>query len=185
MEQSFIIEGVETSEFTPTDAYIARCVSAEAVSNWLKRNRYRKPIYLVTGIKMTRGSTKAYFRQGSFRGVDVGSGADANVLSGGIVPVGAGAEVSRRYLNEEGFSWEGDSDFVLGYEVRRVTVKKDDTFDHDKHINGAVLGTEGEDESPPMRIVSTEAYDFVSEDDNLEMKEYMEDGIPVLFASPK
>lgn len=50
-------DGVETESFYPNSKYISDCLKLSDVEDYLKGSRYKKPVYLVTGIKVGQGIT--------------------------------------------------------------------------------------------------------------------------------
>jgi hypothetical protein len=66
---------------------------------------------------------------------------DGTAWSGGAVPIGGGPEVSATVSRMRGTAWEGSSDFVLAYRVRRVKVGKKGVVRKDEdYTTGAMLG---------------------------------------------
>jgi hypothetical protein len=49
------LDAVETEHFNPTPEYISDCLKLPGVEEYLKASRYRKPVYLITGVKVGKG----------------------------------------------------------------------------------------------------------------------------------
>ncbi|KAJ5765677.1 hypothetical protein N7520_005236 [Penicillium odoratum] len=120
------------------------------VQRWLERSRYRKPLYVITGLKTVTGA-KTGAKTGATNRIRGGSGnlavqVDGTVWSGGAVPIGGEPEAEVSITNKAGQKWEGSGDFVLAFRVRRVKVSrktKELTQDED-YMHGAMLGDEVE-----------------------------------------
>ncbi|KAJ2987377.1 hypothetical protein NUW58_g4378 [Xylaria curta] len=117
----FIFEALETTQFCPDDSYLQACVAAEPVQRYLSKSRYRKPIYIITGLKTVSGAKVESLRT---RVVDGGISpeVDATVWSG--VPVGGGIEAGGQVGNRGAVAWEAASDFVFAFRVQKIMVEK-------------------------------------------------------------
>lgn len=49
------LESVETEYFDLTPEYVSDCLKLPHVKEYLKASRYRKPVYLITGVKVGNG----------------------------------------------------------------------------------------------------------------------------------
>lgn len=101
---------------------------------FLERSRYRKPVYVITGLKTVYGaSAKSTESQSQDKKASIA--VDGNVLGGGNVAPGAGAATE----NKKSTTWEGSSDFVFAFRVRKVQVsrKTQGVKDNDDYTKGA------------------------------------------------
>lgn len=184
---------METREFKPTDEYVQRCIDTPAVTRYLNRSRYRKPLFLITGIKVIQGPNKAQILAAASKGLRAGADVDATVLSGGTVALGVGAEVAGHTSVTQGFSWGNSDDFVLGYRVHRVRVHKVKVTKHYEvkstasYTKGAMLGSGGggddddavegdedEDEDTSTLTFAIEPLDLGAEPDGGALREYID-----------
>ncbi|KAJ4327404.1 hypothetical protein N0V84_002175 [Fusarium piperis] len=55
-EEKFAFEALETTQFTPTSSYVQTCVEAKNVRHFLELSKYRKPVYIITGLKVVTGA---------------------------------------------------------------------------------------------------------------------------------
>ncbi|KAI1427236.1 hypothetical protein F5Y12DRAFT_180742 [Xylaria sp. FL1777] len=117
----FIFESLETTQFSPEPGYIHSCVSAEPVRRYLEKSRYRKPVYIITGLKTARGATARSLKARTVDG-DISVGADATSWTG--VPVEGGIEIGSKIGGKEHVSWKGTSDFVFAFRVRKLVVER-------------------------------------------------------------
>ncbi|KAI1112784.1 hypothetical protein F5Y14DRAFT_420032 [Nemania sp. NC0429] len=144
----FTFESLETTQFLPDPEYIQACVSAEPVRRYLEKSRYRKCVYVITGLKIVRGYATGRSSKG--RAVDgtIGAGADASCTG---VPVGGGSNVGVNVGIKEHVSWEGASDFVFAFRVRKVVVERKTgaVSREEEYRKGAVLGHVSEGRNGP------------------------------------
>lgn len=158
-EDVYTFKRVETLYFVPKEEYIQKCIKATSVQNYLEKSRYRKPVYIITGIKTVHGSrAKSLVSRGY--GGKLGVEVDGTIWSGGTVPVGGGPEVAGKTHSKHGTSWEGSDDFVLAFRVRKVRVARE-TGQIEKQVDylkGAMLGDETKkaDDVPSLSILAEE-----------------------------
>jgi len=122
-EKAFKFDRMDTTQFVPAEDYIKRCVDNAAVRRFLETSRYRKPVYIITGIKTVSGAEAATTTSRTVDGV-IGAQVDGTISSGGVVPVGGGPEIRRGHAQKSAVSWEGSTDFVFAFKVSEVTVRK-------------------------------------------------------------
>lgn len=155
---------------------------------FLEKSRYRKPIYIITGLKIVRGA-KAKTLKASYLGGSLAADVDGTVWSGGSMPLSGGAEISGSMSRKQGTSWEDSSDFVLAYRLRQVKVRKAGAIIIDEdYTKGAVLGRlehDVADAGAPELDVLVEEPD-VSPDaaDDFVAEEVLDGEEPVMCAVP-
>lgn len=112
------------------------------MKRFLEKSRYRKPVYIITGLKTVRGAQAKTLSTRS-AGTGFKAEADGLLLSG---PVSVGPTVSGDRMGSQSMAWEGGSDFVFAFRVRKVLVKKKTggVKSDEDYIKGAMLGKEGE-----------------------------------------
>ncbi|KAF7553489.1 hypothetical protein G7Z17_g3625 [Cylindrodendrum hubeiense] len=139
-EETYAFKHVETTQFVPKDDYIQKCIEAPAVRAHLERSRYRKPVYIITGLKTVYGA-KAKSQTSRSHGGNAAISVDGTVWSGGAVPLGFEPGVEGRRETTQGTSWQDSSDFVFAFRVRKVNVsRKTHAVDNsDDYIKGALL----------------------------------------------
>lgn len=182
---------IETTQFSPREDYLQKCVEAGPVRRFLEKSRYRKPIYIVTGIKTVTGAKAKTLKSKSIQG-SLGLDVDGTIWSAGMVPIGGGPGISGTSSRSKATSWEESSDFVLAYKVRKVKVSKVGKVSRDEdYKTGAMLdeygraGTEASVPSPLAIEVSGEDLSVSDEDDTFAVEETAEDGQLVLCAIPQ
>ncbi len=186
-ENIYSFERVETVQFAPNEEYLQKCVEAAPVRRYLEKSRYRKPVYVITGLKTVHGAkakTLVSRRYGGKLGVEV----DGTVWSGGTAPVGGGPEVEGKTGKKHGASWAGSDDFVFAFRVRRVRVgQKTGAVDRQEDYKaGAMLGSDAErnpDLLPSLSILAEEDPDPDAE--GYDKSNLMEGSAVVACAFPK
>ncbi|KAK7932569.1 hypothetical protein PG985_003281 [Apiospora marii] len=140
--ENFAFERLETTQYLPRDEYLRACVEAAPVRRFLGKSRYRKPLYIITGLKTVRGASANTFKSASSGGgleVEV----NGSIWSGGAAPVSGGPGIAGSVSRKEATSWKESSDFVLAYRVRKVTVSKSGPVkSNEDYTKGAMLGNE-------------------------------------------
>jgi len=121
---TYTFDTLETIQFIPKPGYISGCIaSSDAVRRYLEKTRYRKPVYVVTGIKIARGAgAKAKSLRSRALSAETTAEVDALVWAG--VPVAAGPGVAKVDETRQNVAWEGGSDFVFAYRLSKVMVDK-------------------------------------------------------------
>jgi hypothetical protein len=125
------VEQMVTLEFTPSKAYLEQAIQDSGVQIALAR---KKKVYMITGLKLAYGATKALQRMNK-RGIHAQIGIDTSVL-GAPVTVGPKGHVTSAIT--ETLS-SGRSDFVFGFRVRLLANEKGQVATK-KHDRGAKYG---------------------------------------------
>jgi len=138
-KKAFTFERMDTTHFIPTEDYVKRCVENPIVRRFREGSRRPKPIYIITGIKIVHGAQGTTTTSRGVKGV-VGAQVDGTLLSGGIVPVGGGPEISHGRTSKSAISWEGSTDFVFAFKVSEVRVSQAGTVKGEReYTKGALL----------------------------------------------
>ncbi|KAL1860722.1 hypothetical protein Daus18300_009065 [Diaporthe australafricana] len=190
-EKTFAFDKIETTQFSPREDFIRRCVETSAVRRFLEVSRYRRPVFIVTGIKVVRGA-KAKTSKSSSIGGSLGVEVDGTIWSGGMVPVSGGPSISGTISRKQGTSWEESSDFVLAYSVRMVKVSKGGQVSRDKDYKKGAMLDEDVSEAmktaglPPLELdIAAEDMSVSQEGDGFAAEETIEDEQLVVCAIPQ
>lgn len=108
---------------------------------FLQISRYRKPIYIITGLKIVTGA-EVKTQKSSVLGGTLALEVDGTVWSGGTVPISVGPGVEGKLGKETSMKWEGSSDFVFAFRVSKVFVQKKtgQVLNEEEYQKGAMLG---------------------------------------------
>jgi hypothetical protein len=171
----YAFDRLETTQFIPKEAYLQKCIDAEPVRRYLDKSRYRKPVYVITGLKTVTGASAKSLRARVVGG-GLGAAIDGTVLSGGSVPVGGGPQIAWKQDTKGVTSWEGSSDFVFAFRLQKVLVERKTgaVKKGEDYKSGAMLEHEVERiDVPELCIVTKEAPDAEAEG---FLKELLNDG---------
>ncbi|KAI1757958.1 hypothetical protein F4782DRAFT_544358 [Xylaria castorea] len=176
----FTFETLETAQFYPEASYLQGCITAEPVQRYLSKSRYRKPIYIITGLKTVSGAKVESFQTRIVDGV-VSPEIDATAWSG--LPVRGGIEVGGKAGKRGTMTWEAASDFVFAFRVQKITVeKRTGAMRGEDYNKGALLDAAIEEKNEPeLNIVKEEINDQV---EGFSKEELMDDDELVLCAVP-
>lgn len=126
------VKNLETIAFNPTDEYIRQSMDTDGVIIYTDATKYKKPVFLITGMKIARGA--------SFKGKGSTTASGELQLGfhgpGGMGKTGVGAGIEKGKFAEESF--EESSDFILAIRVRKLSFKKADVV-HSEHNHGATM----------------------------------------------
>lgn len=114
---------LETYSFNPAMEFIGECLEYREVKAWTRARR-RKPLYMVTGIKVAQGAQLRMEQRkpNSFNaGAELGSvGIGVDVVAAGV-PISVGPSVSVSKTVISGFeSASYGTDFVFAYKLRKL-----------------------------------------------------------------
>ncbi|KAF4626073.1 hypothetical protein G7Y89_g12088 [Cudoniella acicularis] len=181
----YVFDRVDTTQFIAKEEYLQTCIEATPVRRYLDKSRYRKPLYIITGIKTVTGA-KAKSLKSCGVGANLGIELDGTVWSGGTMSIGGGPTIEGKTENKAGTTWEGSSDFVFAFRVRKVRVeqKTGTVNDDDDYTAGALLGNEVKKKGVPDLSISAEE-DPKAEDEGFEEEELMEGDAVIFCAVPK
>lgn len=112
---------LETQFIEPDAAYARAAVEVPAVKKFLEEHKYTgKSIYMITGVKIARGaSVKKNETQGI--GGELSATFDGTAAAG--IPVQAGPKFSLDRKTEVVETFNGSSDFVFAYSLRKISVR--------------------------------------------------------------
>jgi len=185
--ETFTFTTLTTTQFIPKQSYIQKSIDAsEAIQRYLAASRYRKPLYLITGIKSAYGC-----RANSSKSLSIGGNLsaelDGTIWSGGTVPISGSPGVEGKKEDKQDMKWEESSDFVFAFRVWKVKVEKKSGAASGKDFSeGAMLGSKREKKDPTVsiEIVAVEEAK-AGEVAGLVEQELDEDGKVVVCAVPK
>lgn len=125
---------LETQAFQPDDAYIYQSLQDSNVQDYLEAGWFKKPVYMITGLKIARGVT-AETSQGAEYGIEGKLGVDGTSAG---VPVGAGPNGKWVSKTRETITFTGSSDFVWTYRLIMIRSLKNEGFTEKDYNKGAL-----------------------------------------------
>ncbi|KAM0512691.1 hypothetical protein ACHAPE_008570 [Trichoderma viride] len=162
----FTILGLDVQQFVPTLPYIQACVENDNVRRFLEMSRYRKPVYIITGLKIVFGDeasmTTSHFVQNS-----------PVVQIDSITPQ-VGPIKLNGFNSENGTAaktvteWGSSDSFVFAFRVSKVFVGKatGHVIREEDYRRGAMFGDNAElrkIQGPPLSILKVEHPDAEGE----------------------
>lgn len=138
-EENFTFKRLETVFFIPTLPWLEKCLANPPIQRYLEKCRYRKPVYIITGLKTVTGATVKTNK----RSASVCKAAIEMEIPGsdGILPWATKPEISSKREVKNNMSWEDHSDFIFAYRVSKVWAKKGSILEED-YTKGAMFGRE-------------------------------------------
>ncbi|RYP30526.1 hypothetical protein DL767_006203 [Monosporascus sp. MG133] len=184
-KETFIFKTLETTQFIPTSSYLQTCIEADDVRRFLQISGYRKPVYIITGLKVVTGAEANTLKSRTVGGT-LAVEVDGSVWSGGTVPIGGGPGVEGKVGNKAGTKWDHSSDFVFAFRVSKVFVGKvtGQVVSEEDYRKGAMLGNETEKvKGPELSVLKVEEPD--ADGEGFDAEELMDDEDVVVCAIPR
>ncbi|KAK2778723.1 hypothetical protein CKAH01_11649 [Colletotrichum kahawae] len=174
-----------TTQFNVDPDYIKRCLDEPTVKKWLKESNYRKPIYIITGIKTVKGTRVNSAQNATFDG-ELSAKLDGS--ASGVAPVTIGPSVGHKSDTSYAVAWTREEEFVFAYQVREVRVNKatDIVKSEKAYTKGANLDAlsleEEEEEEEKFELSDGEV---VIEQKGYSAEEFADDTENLTWAIPK
>lgn len=111
-------EKLETRFITPTRTYLELLLQVPAVQEYIKEERFRANIYLVTGIRFAFGVRSGSSSDERKSGVHVSASVDGSITGG--VPARIGPEVTIDKGRKVKMEFGKSDDYVYAYRVKEV-----------------------------------------------------------------
>ncbi|RFU80039.1 hypothetical protein TARUN_2157 [Trichoderma arundinaceum] len=121
-ENNFSFKTVETTQFVPTLSYIQAFVEADDVRRFLQMSRYRKPVYIITGLKVVTGIEANMSSLRTVRSSPAVRIDSTLPHAGPISTHGLGTE--SKAVNKAVTKWASSDNFVFAFRVSKVLVSQ-------------------------------------------------------------
>lgn len=169
--QRWEVKSMVTQSFHPSDMFIEDAVSNKDVMDYIRANRFRQKIYMITGV-MIASSTKSFRSVLGSKGLTIHAGVDLTAWTGVPFSVGPEGKWQRKEVVEE--TSQQEEEFVFAYRVREIRVqRKGGVKAHRPYVDGALFNTDKKrktGEEDDVEVVGLGA-DASGEDIGLETKE--------------
>lgn len=139
--QTYSAKTMKWIEFRPSLQYIRAAVTDEEIDEFIRSNKFREKIFMVTGVMVASGAS-GVINSMRERGVYAHVGVDGTILSSGMAPIAAGPEGSFNWGKEKQSSFEDADDFVFAFRLRQVKVRKSGEISHKPRTDGALFSKE-------------------------------------------
>ena len=127
---------LDTDIIDPTKEYVVQNVTRSSVADFIVESNYKKPVYLITGVKTARGADAAFGRSRK-TGANAQFGVDGTSAG---APATAGPKISFHTSDSEKTSFGGSADFVFAYRLREIFYEKGQVK-HQEYNRGALYDT--------------------------------------------
>jgi hypothetical protein len=182
LAETFSFDTIETSQFSPTTPYLQGCLEAEGVRRFLQIARYRKPVYVITGVKVVTGAKAESLKSHSV-GANLEVELDGTVWSG--VPVSGGPGLEGKAGSKASTKWSATDDFVFAFRVTKVVAGKlpGQVLKEEEYRKGAMLESKQESiEAPKVSVLEYLDLDATSE--GFDTEDLLEDEHKVVVVTP-
>ena len=164
---------LEISWFNPQKPYINQSIQHSGVQSYLESNKFREPVYMITGVMVLRGAA-ALNKNIKERGFHTQVGVDLSALS---VPVSVGPKLGVSGGTQNEVASSEISDFVLAFRLTRIKVKRDGRVESDRYTKGASYSLDSEVGDtvivPEIATIEVEEDDMTAEALNLNVEAEM------------
>ncbi|KAL7928238.1 hypothetical protein V8C35DRAFT_318661 [Trichoderma chlorosporum] len=185
-ENKCSFETVETTHFVPTSSYIQNCVENDDVRRFLQISRYRKPVFVITGLKIVTGMEANMFTANTVRSSPT---IQINSTLPHVGPVTLGSSGTESNISTKHVTtWKNGDDFVFAFRVSKVFVGKaaGQVVSEEDYRRGAMLSSDEEAQKvtgPQLSILSIEYPD--AEGEGFDAEELTEGEDVVICAIPR
>ncbi|KAI0140284.1 hypothetical protein BJ166DRAFT_542639 [Pestalotiopsis sp. NC0098] len=140
---------LETSYILPDEVYLAQAVEDAGVQAYLQVHHWRKPVYMITGIKIAKGASVSTESR-SAKSIEGEVKVDATTVGANVE---AGPEAKWDSEKKRGISYGGSSDYIFAYQLTRMMPKQKGTrFKNHKFVTGALYGKDEETQSAEPKL---------------------------------
>ncbi|KAH6953872.1 hypothetical protein BKA56DRAFT_708078 [Ilyonectria sp. MPI-CAGE-AT-0026] len=139
-DETLTVDTILTRYFSPTEEYMKKTLEAAGVVMFTRLTHMKKPIYLVTGIKVAVGAKLSQAHTSNTEASGKVVATDPNTGASG------GASGSYTSSRSSAMGFDGSKPFVLGIRVRKIWWLKDGTRSTSDDVAGTVLGDSDTDE---------------------------------------
>lgn len=140
---------LETNYFLPDDNYFGQVLEDLGVQAYLQVHNWRKPVYLITGIKIARGaSVTTESITGRSTQAELKIGAMSLGTSGNVGP-----EVTWNSEKRRDTSYGASTDYIFAYQLMRMKPKKGgEVSKNQSFVKGAMFGKADEGYAAEIRV---------------------------------
>ena len=127
---------METSFFEPTEEYLEAAVNVPSVVAVLEKQNYKKPLFMITGVKVVRGASKAVSTKRLKLGGDWTAQGDLTSLGApGVAPgVNLGLDEDR----SEHIEWESAEPYVFAFRLREIYYRRGTDLESKAYTRGGL-----------------------------------------------
>ncbi|KAF4616181.1 hypothetical protein G7Y89_g15226 [Cudoniella acicularis] len=154
-EDVYTFEKLETRSFVVDGAYITVSLAADGVAGFLAATRWKKPVFMVTGVKIAYG---AHITSKRKKGWGAGGGLSGDGTAMGV-PVSGGPKVENSVENTREVEVGDIPELVFAYRLSKIKVSEAGKLKHEPCNEGALFGMERDDVDDVSREWRLEDFD--------------------------
>lgn len=138
---------LETTYFLPEDEYFDRILGDLDVQAYFEVTGRRKPIYLITGLKIARGASAS-----TETSTEMSTQAELKFDgTTSAIPINVGPEIGHDSKTARGISYSGSTDYIFAYRLTRIKPRRRGEGSKIKtFVKGAAFGSDKEEEVADM-----------------------------------
>ncbi|PNP41582.1 hypothetical protein TGAMA5MH_06511 [Trichoderma gamsii] len=165
-QRIFSFKAIETKQFVPTLPYVQACVENDNVRRFLEMSRYRKPVFIITGLKIVFGDEASMMTSHFVRNSPVVQ-IDSTIPQIGPIKL-SGSNTESGTAAKTVTEWESSDNFLFAFRVSKVLVGKatGQVISEEDYRRGAMFGDNAElreIQGPPLSILKVEHPDAEGE----------------------
>ena len=131
---------METTFFEPTEEYLKAAVNVPSVVAALEKHEYKKPLFMITGVKVVHGASKAVStKKRNLGGV---FSAQGDLTGAGAPGVAPGVNLGLDRDRSEHIEWESAEPFVFAFRLREIYYRRGTELESKAYIRGALYSKE-------------------------------------------
>jgi hypothetical protein len=155
---------VDIEYFFPSPTYVSQCMELSDVQDYLKGYNYKKPVYLITGLKVAKGASVRLEKV-----TKVWAKAEVGLNNPGGTNIQAGPRVECTLENSPVFAFTESSDIVVGVQCLKLYYKTswligEKKLKEELYTSGATFvddeGNKQQQRPDNYRVVSPEDYNL-------------------------
>ena len=129
---------MKTEWFLPSKDFVEKCVQTPEVTAFLEQTGYRKPVYMITGLKTIEGASVTTVRSKA-RKLHGRLGFDGTSAA---VPVSVGPEGEYAASESETATFTNSSPIVFAFQLSRIVCKENRDLVQKEYTKGALFGAD-------------------------------------------
>ncbi|EHK48573.1 hypothetical protein TRIATDRAFT_93597 [Trichoderma atroviride IMI 206040] len=131
-KETFSCDNIVTTYFDSTGEWVAKCLAAKTVQEYIIGSGYRKPVFIITGLKV---ATNLEFGSEATQNANADTKVGVNVPQ---APVTVGIEGAMNMEKNQFLGFQS-SDIVVGFRVKKYQYKRESLFSRERKLVGEIF----------------------------------------------
>lgn len=137
----YIVKKLETKHFNPDEEFLKACFEMKGVKSYLAKVKFRKPIYMITGVKIAYG---AKYNSENMKRKDAAATTSADVSGSGF-QASVGGEGEFKKEKGTNVAWDGSDDFVFAVRLHEVLYEGSEVIGKEALRGGQLYSLDSEE----------------------------------------